>query len=649
MDQNEVIATEEILDSILEELKGEPVLAVDTETTGLRPFHKDELFSIIVSSPTKDYYFNFNWYSELGVEQFHLKDKAKLKSLFETRRLWVLQNAKFDLHFLNKADLLPVGDYYDTQVAGRVIFNIHESYSLDSMSERELGERKDDAVMTWLETNKCYQMEAVPGRKKQNKNYFFNQVPFEIISKYGCKDGRLTLKLFNKFNDPNREFFATDKPVIDNEMRLIRTLYKMENTGVKIDRAYASDAATYELSRLNGFLARWKELAFEHVKREKTEDYELVDSGPYLKAVFSELGFFIPNTDKGEPNVDYYVIAGIDHPLARVLEDYRDADKRYSTLMGLLYQADHDDVIHTNFKQSGTVTGRMSSMEPNLQNLAAEDSSPFPIRRAFVPRPGFFFVSIDYKQMEFRLLLEYAQELELINKIIQGHDPHDSTAEMTGLSRKAAKTLNFGLVYGMGIAKLAKAIGVTDGESKAFKQKYFAALPGVQQFLWQSQARQAKRGYSWNWFGRRFQLKERRFAYRAPNSIIQGGCADVCKIAMNELDDCLAPVKSRMVLQVHDEILFEIAYGEEYLLTRLMKIMESAYPHRNIPLTCSASYSLKSFHDMTEVGSVGEIPGAVGAAVPSEGETGPKNASGPVVFQGVGENTSGNPGLRNVH
>lgn len=643
MNQIEIVVTEETLGDALNILENEPVLAVDTETTGLRPFHNDELFSIIIASPTHAYYFNFNWYSELGVSQYQLKDKARLKPIFEKPRLWILQNAKFDLHFLNKAGLMPVGEYYDTQVAGRVLYNIHESYSLDAMSERELGERKDDAVMGWLEANKCYQMESVPGRKKQNKNYFFNQVPFDIISKYGAKDGKLTLALYNHQTNPEKNpFHATDKKVLDNEMRLIGTLFDMEQVGVKLDVPYTTAASEFERRRIDAAMEKWK----------AQHGTELVDSGEYLKPIFEGLGFFIPNTDKGEPNVDWNVISGIDHPLARTLEEFRDAEKRYSTLMGLLYQADPNHVVHTNFKQSGTVTGRMSSMEPNLQNLAAEDESEFPIRRAFVPRPGFFFVAIDYRQMEFRLLLEYAEETELIQKIIDGHDPHQATADLTGLSRKAAKTLNFGLIYGMGIARLAKAIGVTDAEAKAFKQKYFGALPGVQQFLWNAQSNQRKRGFSWNWFGRRFQLKDRNFAYRAPNSIIQGGCADVCKLAMNRIHTYLKGMeaKTRMVLQVHDEILFEVALNEAGIIRDLEHIMEKAYPHQHIPLTCSVEFSLKSFHDMESVSSdLGEIYRAIGAPVSSEGQESPEGTSERVVLQGERADAGGNTGLHTVH
>lgn len=622
MDTYEIAVKKAEIDSAIETLQFETILSVDTETTGLEPFKGCKLFSIIVASRTHSYYFNFNWHNELGLEEYILGDaeKEKLKVLFMNPRLWVLQNAKFDLHFLAKEGLLPEGEYYDTQVAGRVIYNIHESYSLDAMSERELGERKDDAVMKWLEDNKCYQMVPLPGRKKMIKNYFFDQVPFEIISKYAMKDARLTYDLYLK---QQQMFQPSDAPVIENEMRLIKTLYDMESTGVQLDHTYTQNAAAHNKLKIDRAISEWFEI----------QRTELVDSGEYLKPIFEGLGFTVPWTEKMEPNVDADVIASFDHPLARILERYRDAEKRYTTLMGLLSSADENNVVHTNFKQSGTVTGRMSSMNPNLQNLSADDENEFPIRRCFVPRPGHFFVAIDYQQMEFRLLLEYAKEHELIEKIKAGHDPHDSTAEMTGLSRKAAKTLNFGLVYGMGIKKLGKAIGVTEQEARAFKQKYFDALPGVREFLWAAAANQEKRRFTWNWLGRRFQLRDRKFSYRAPNSIIQGGCADVCKIAMNRLHEYLEKTLTVMLLQVHDEILFEVPFHEVFIVDDLKKIMETAYPHKHIPLTCSVSYSLKSFHDMIEVEKVGDIGDAVRESISSSLAAAPKGTAERVVLQ----------------
>lgn len=617
-----VIVTDATLFEVVEKLKFEQVLAVDTETTGYYWSKNDHLFSVIVASKDAAYYFNFNDYQpEQNAPK--ITDKVTLARLFwqNQSRLWVFQNAKFDLHFLAKEGFLPSGRFYDCMIGGRLIDNIQESYSLDSMAERFLGERKDDKVKEWLIENKCFTLEPVEGRKNPIKLLHFDRVPFDLISSYALKDARLT---FDLWYEQMRCLVPSDEAVLDNECQLIETLYLMEERGVKIDHAYVTLASSVEKQKVEAARKEWLELIGS----------ELVDSGESLKPIFEGFGFEIGLTEKGEPNVDHYVIENIDHPSARILERYRDSEKRYQTFMGLLNSCDSEHVVHTDFKQTGTVTGRMSSMNPNLQNLAADDESDFPIRRSFVPRPGFMFVSIDYQQMEFRLLLDYAAELELIEKIKNGFDPHDATAELTGLSRKAAKTLNFGLVYGMGIKKLAKAIGSSEAEAKKFKQQYFARLPGVQNFLYEVRSRMEKRGYTWNWLGRRFQLKDRRLSYRGPNAVIQGGCADICKIAMNRISEFLLNKKSRMVLQVHDEVLLEMAFDELDLLIDVHEIMQKAYPSKYLPLTCSVAYSLKSFHDMVESSSLEDLLSAARESLSSEGPKSPEKARESVVFQG---------------
>jgi DNA polymerase-1 len=504
-------------------------------------------------------------------------------------------------------------------VAARILYNVHMSYSLDNCCKRDLRLSKDDKVMQWLDTNKAYRMEPIPGRKQKDKAYFFDQVPFEIISQYAMKDAELTFALY-KFQQEKVE--PSDLLVLEQEMQLIKVLFYMEQLGVRVDLNYCDVAAAKELARMS----------IEKKKFFEITGSELVDSGESLKPIFLSLGFKLPLTDKGTPNVDHYVIAGIDHPAARCLEEFRDAEKRHSTFNGLIFAMDNDKNVHTSFKQSGTVTGRMSSANPNLQNLSAEDNSEYPIRRAFRPRKGFVFVSIDYDQMEFRLMLEYAKEAELIQKIIEGHDPHQATADLTGLSRKAAKTLNFGLLYGMGVAKLAKAIGVSEGEAKKFKAQYFEHLPKVKEFLHAASRNQRIRKFTWNWLGRRSYLEDDRFSYRAPNSIIQGGCADICKKAMNAIHLYLQDKKSRMVLQVHDEILFEVALDELELVPLLKQTMEQAYRSRNMPLTCSMSYSLESFHDMIETDSYEALSDGIRESLSIKSQKKPKAITQHVVL-----------------
>ena len=302
------------------------------------------------------------------------------------------------------------------------------------------------------------------------------------------------------------------------------------------------------------------------------------------------------------------MLEGFQTPLAKSLQRYRAATKRANTYFAnYLYFADEHDRIHPNMRQAGTDTGRFSFSDPNLQNVPTEDTGAFPVRRAFVPAPGFFFAMLDYDQQEFRLLLDYAGELGLIRRIVdEGLDVHQAAADQMGVTRPEAKTLNFGLLYGMGADKLAAALGITTGAATILKSNYFEALPKVRDFTQGVTQRANTRGYIYNWAGRVCHFpwvmnprtgKMDRFAYKACNHLIQGGCGDVMKIALNRCDDYLAGKKSRLLLTVHDEVLLEVSFDECYVVAGVKKILDGAYPHRHLPMTSSASYSLVSWAD----------------------------------------------------
>jgi DNA polymerase-1 len=582
--------TRDNLAEVIEKLNDKDLLCFDAETTGFNSYHAATMFSVAISDGAVNYYFNFIPYKGLD-EKFVLKP-IDLLPITTKERAWVAHNAKFDLHFMNKAGVKPIGPVVCTEVMACIFNNNHKysgGYGLDACAKRWLNEAKDDRVKQWMDDNNAFTMGFTPDGRS-DKHYFFNLVPFEIISEYAMMDVELTFKLYNflKKNMYENQAHAT-------EIKLTNVLFEMERRGVLIDRSYCEAAKKFELDRAAHTETVLKALC----------GGEFTDSAKFLAPLLEARGFKLPTTEKGNAQVTDEVLSQFPgDQLSRTLLEYRDATKRASTYFGnYLALADNDDVIHPNFRQTGTVTGRMSCFNPNLQNLSADDGSVYPIRKAFIPRPGFVFVSIDYAQMEFRLMLEYANQTDLIDKIKAGFDPHDATAELTGLSRKSAKTLNFGLLYGMGIAKLAKAIGVTDNEAREFKYKYFGALPGVKRFIRAASDSQAARGFTFNWAGRRYYLDAPKWSYKAANSIIQGGCADICKLAMVQLSDFLSggTFDSRMVLQVHDEILFEIAPNELHIIPTLEKIMSSAYEARNMPLACSISYSLKNFNEMIEV------------------------------------------------
>lgn len=591
-----ILVTPETFEACVQKLMESPQLSVDSETTGFFAWKRDRLFSIQFSDEHEDYYFNFNDYDP-EEPKLSFSDIKRLQPLFENRTLF-LQNAKFDMAFLWKEGIrFELADIHDTEVGGRLIRNDHMKYSLDEQAKRDLGEAKDDAVMEWLKKNKCFKSVDIPGKDTVYKNFHFDKVPYDIITRYGCKDTRLTYQLgmlqIAKIKEMERV-----GAVMEMEKELTHACFEIERVGIQIDKEYCDEAIRFESA------------CIQKAERSFTDQtgVELTDSGKCLGPIFEGLGFKPGTTETGEYEVTDAFLQTVSHPLGEVVREYRDARKRANTYFkSYVYFADANGVVHANMKQSGTATGRFSYMDPNLQNIPAEDPSKYPVRRAFVPREGFFFVSIDYQQMEFRMMLDEASQHDLIEKIKNGHDPHDATAELTGLTRKSAKTLNFGLLYGMGKEKLGKAIGVSTEDAAKFKRQYFQALPMVENFILQCSGvvrtrhtRDPGSGWLKTWFGRRGYFNDPKWAYKAANFKIQGGCADVVKLAMIKLHKFLRDKKSRMVLQVHDEILFEIAFEEKSLITEILEIMETAYPHRFIPLTCSLGYSLKSFYDIVD-------------------------------------------------
>lgn len=239
----------------------------------------------------------------------------------------------------------------------------------------------------------------------------------------------------------------------------------------------------------------------------------------------------------------------------------------------------------------------------NCQNLPKkEPNQEFPVRRAIVPRDGYFFVFLDYDQMEYRLMLDYAGAMSLINKVKGGLDVHQATADDVGLTRDEAKTTNFAILYGSGIAKLAKNLKKTFDQAKRIKYAVLNSAPEVGSFIRRvSDAVKQREDHSIiNWLGRRYRYNDLNFAYKAPNHLIQGGCADIMKKAMVEVDRFLADKKSRLLLQVHDELILEVAYGEEHIVPELKSIVENAYTSKLLPLTCGVEYSKKSWFDKSE-------------------------------------------------
>jgi len=598
-----IIVTRTNFVAVLSDLGRHNCLAIDTETTGLRPHGGDRLFSIIISSAVGDYYFNFQPAGKEHADAWLLKEhKLALQAqLFDTpERLWIAANAKYDMHMLANDGLELAGTVFCTQAQGRVLRNDLFQYGLDGLCKRWLKEEKSDLAKVYCEQNHLWTEFSVEGRKKPIRKYHFQRIPLPVIAEYGCQDGNQTLRLGIFINegiakrDSTRESFAPAlRPVSDNEAKLTKVLFKMERRGVLLDRPYVDAAYEHETKEYRTALVRYKELA--------GKDY--VDSGSSLGAAFVAIGITPPKTDAGNWSITDDWLDTQTHELARTIQRFRKCYKKANTYYSNFRQlVGADGRIHPDFRQGGTATGRLSCSDPNLQNLEKEPdpSDKFVVRKSFIAPPDFCFFMPDYEQMEYRMMLDYAGEKSVIDQVLAGVDVHEATAAVMGVTRQAAKTINFMLLYGGGIAKLAATLRISESEARKLYYHYFGKLPKVGKLIDKIRETAKHRHYTFNWYGRRYEWPRPEHCHtQPPNYLIQGGCADAMKIAMVRIDERLAEKKARsgLVLTVHDELPTELHKNELELGPEIVKIMESVYPHKYLPLTASAEFSWGSLAD----------------------------------------------------
>lgn len=593
------IVSVQSFDNIISNLSTQNKICVDTETTGLLPFHGSKAFSVGICTEEEDFYFNWNWYKNTPEE--HILEESEARKfgefLAQFRGLVYMHNAKFDMHMLNN---LTCGSFLNaqihcTQAIGRIVNNNLLSYSLDKLAQKYLGAKKDTRVEEYIKKHDLYGYDSAGGTEKKTPQY--HRVPLDIMEEYCIKDARLTYLLGESQRIAIKAWDTKNKTkkkmvnVYKNECRLTMTLWKMEQAGIKLDSDYAYKASIEAHQGLKKHMKEFKKLTGE----------DFVDSKA-LAPIFDKQGIPYAKTEKGNPSFTDEVLSEINHPVVTAIRGARKAKKIKSSYFRNFLNLESKKTIHTDFQQSGTVTGRMSARNPALQTLPKpkEDQEGVAnmVRRCFVPRPGFCFFMPDYDQMEYRFFLNYAKEWEVIKKVLGGLDVHTATAEVMGVDRTKAKTINFMLLYGGGTQKLADALKVTLNEATLLKEKYFQALPRVKELVGNIIFQAEQRGYLINYMGRKY-IFEPEFSYKAPNYLIQGGTADVVKLALNECDRMLRGSNSRPLLQVHDELVFEVHKSELHLCREIVKIMENVYK-ADLPLTVSPEYSWKNLADKTE-------------------------------------------------
>lgn len=593
-----ILVTEQNFSECLNTLITHPRLGFDTETYGLK--NSDKLFSIQLCNGINSYYFNFldtpDYLGNTAPAEYILPRGMieDMRQLFELESItWFIHNAKFDAIRMLREAIEIKGRLHCTSVVTRILFNTIMSLNLKfCLRAHKLEVEKDDRVDACIKDNKLFTVYKVKGKATKIKDKHFDQVPFDIMSSYGCTDAAV---VYDLGMDQERRLNAlpTLSRVLENELQLVKTVIAMEDYGVLIDRKMCSEALDYEI---------------EAAKKADDELEELAgfptSTTHFLREAFDKFGYpYKIKADTGNAIFDKEALEKYDNPIAKAVKEKRKHEKYAGTYYSsFLHYSDCYGILHASPNQAGTVTGRFSYSNPNLQNVPKEDKGwegvPFLVRSAIICRPNTSFLMIDYDQVEYRLMLDYANEKDLIESVNGGECVHQATADAVNIDRPKAKTLNFGLLYGIGKSELAKSLKMTVQAAANLKWDYFAKLPMVKNLLEGIKRRVLERGYVQNWLGRRCYLDKPNKAYIIANHLIQGGCGDIIKVAMNEIAKYLKDnnLKSKMLIQVHDELLFEIDNNELHIQKDLLSIMENVYkPMNGMRLTCGADHSTKSW------------------------------------------------------
>lgn len=613
-----MIVSRASFNSIVGQLEKEPYLSLDFETYGLRMYHGHGKFSLILATATEGFYFNFKVYADSPEGTVLEKEHwTRLGVLFkDASKTWFIQNAaNFDLCVAAVEGFELAGTIHCTQAIGRVEYNDHfgdRPYSLDAQLKR-LGHHKDDKVANYIDEHKLWTDVPIPGKEKPDRQKHFDKVPWDIIVPYGLTDGKETFFLgqtqiasLERQDQEQPRLVAQGRVlqnVLQNERRLQKTIFRMKHRGVLIDRPYCEKAARFEEDR--------QQKACDIFKRETGRDF-MASSKLFADIFGAEKDKWL-YTEKGNPSFDSDALARFEHPAARAVLEMRDAKAKADFYWGFLWHADYKGFVHPDFDPGGTVHGRFSSKNPNFQNLKKDEdeeeiAQEFIVRRAIIPRPGFVLIMPDYDQMEYKFMMDQACTMEgrlsmLAGLVLDGVDFHEATAQNAkaagaAITRSQAKTTNFLTLYGGGNAKLASNLKVTLAQAEKIRGAIIRSAPEINAFI-SSTTRSAKqRGFVVNWMGRRSHFANPHNAYRAPNYIVSGGCADIVKIAMNRIDDYLLSKKSKLIMTVHDELPIEVHESEiDEVPPVIQQIMEMAFVGKYLPLTTGMDWSDKSLGD----------------------------------------------------
>jgi DNA polymerase-1 len=587
------------LAAVLEEIRRAPLVAIDTETSGLDPMRAELVGLSLAVAPDRSWYLPFAHLPPDGplaggeaprnLPPLASAALAPLRALLTDEGVAKAgHNVKFDWLVLRRAGVSLAGVRYDSMLASFVLDPGRRSHALDELARERLGME----MQTYA---------GVAGKGRGERP--FAEVPLADAARYCCADSEMVLRLEAAFRPELEDHRLL--PLLETlEMPLVPVLVEMEATGVLIDRALLG-----EIGR--GFAKELAALELE-IYRAAGGDFN-INSTPQLRTIlFEKLQLPVLKRTKTGASTDFEVLeqlAAMGHEVPRLMIEYRELSKLKSTYVDALPGFIHPETgrVHTSYNQTGAATGRLSSSDPNLQNIPVRTPRGEAIRRAFIAPPGHLLLTADYSQIELRLLAHLSGDPAFVEAFERGGDIHRQTAavifgvaenDVAPEMRARAKTINFGTIYGQGPFALSRQLGITQDEAKMFIQQYFERFAGVRRWLDATVEEARQRGYVETLFGRRryiTELKDKNFNIRAfgertaTNSPLQGSAADLIKIAMIRIHAALpaAGIKARMLLQVHDELVFEVPEGERAAAADLVKREMEGVTRLRVPLVVS--------------------------------------------------------------
>lgn len=575
----ETLLTEADLNRWVEKLKQAKLFALDTETDNL-DYMAANLVGISFALENGEAAYLPLQLDYLGAPKTLEKTTALtlLKPILENPAIQkVGQNFKYDLTIFARNDIDVQGVAFDTMLESYVL-NSTGRHNIDDLAKRYLG-------------HQTITFEEIAGKGKNQLT--FNQIPLEKAAEYAAEDADVTMKLQQVLWEKLSKEPTLEKLFKEMELPLLGVLSRMERRGVLID----SDALFLQSNEIANRLSELEEQAYVLAG----QPFNLASTKQLQEILFDKLGLpVIQKTPKGAPSTNEEVLEELafSHELPKVLVEHRGLSKLKSTYTDKLPQMVNPQTgrVHTSYHQAVTATGRLSSSDPNLQNIPIRNEEGHRIRQAFIAREGFTVVAADYSQIELRIMAHLSQDQGLINAFTQGKDIHRSTAaeifgvsldEVTSEQRRNAKAINFGLIYGMSAFGLSRQLGIGRADAQSYMDLYFKRYPGVQTFMHDIREKAKTQGYVETLFGRRLYLPDinssngmrRKAAERvAINAPMQGTAADIIKRAMIQLDQKLQNDPDiAMIMQVHDELVFEVRSEKVAFYSELIKTqMESA-------------------------------------------------------------------------